>query len=315
MALLEVENLCVEFSIHRKKLHAVRGLSFEIRKGEAVGLVGESGCGKSAAVQALLKLDSVGIVTGQVKFHGEEILHKTDQELGRFRGKEIGMISQDPMTSLNPTMKIGEQIIEGLVYHKMATKKEAKERAIELLRLVGISEPEIRYSQYPHLLSGGMRQRVLIALAIAMNPRLLIADEPTTALDGSVSAQILALLKKLTTEMNTSLLLITHDLSLVASYCDRILVMYAGKIVEQGTVDEVFLQPKHPYTQMLFNTLPRLDRPKSEKILSIDGAPPSLFSKPKGCPFAPRCPRARGKCLEEEPSLANGVACWSPLND
>jgi len=311
MPLLTVEDLSVEFSIHGKKLHAVRGISFDIRVGEAVGLVGESGCGKSAAVQALLKLDSVGIVKGRVQFHGEDLLNKTVSELSRFRGKEIGMIFQDPMTSLNPTMKIGEQIIEGLVYHKITDKRTAKQRAIELLRLVGISEPEVRYGQYPHSLSGGMRQRVLIAIAIAMNPRLLIADEPTTALDGTISAQILDLLKKLTKEMDTSLLLITHDLSLVASYCDRIMVMYAGKIVEQGSVDEVFLHPKHPYTQMLFNTLPRLDRPKTERIIPIDGSPPSLFSTPIGCAFAPRCPRASERCKKEEPTLTS-FACWNP---
>jgi oligopeptide/dipeptide ABC transporter ATP-binding protein len=310
MTLLKVKDLSVEFSIHGKKLHAVRGISFEIRDGEAVGLVGESGCGKSAAVQALLKLDSVGIVKGRVQFHGEELFDKTLEELTRFRGKEIGMIFQDPMTSLNPTMKIGEQIIEGLVYHKIADRKKAKKKAIELLRLIGISEPEIRYSQYSHSLSGGMRQRVLIAIAIAMNPRLIIADEPTTALDGTISAQILALLKKLTVDMDTSLLLITHDLSLVASYCDRVLVMYAGKIVEQGSVDEVFLHPKHPYTQMLLKAIPRLDRPKKERIIPIDGSPPSLFSIPSGCPFAPRCPYAFEKCQKEEPSLSKGVACW-----
>jgi oligopeptide/dipeptide ABC transporter ATP-binding protein len=312
MTLLKVEDLCVEFSIHGRKLRAVRGLSFEIREGEAVGLVGESGCGKSAAIQAILKLDSASMVRGRVQFRGENLLEKSIQELSRFRGKEIGMVFQDPMMSLNPTMKIGEQIIEGLVYHKIATRKKAKEKALDLLHLVGISEPEIRYSQYPHSLSGGMRQRVLIAIAIAMNPRLIIADEPTTALDGTVSSQILVLLKKLSAEMNTSLLLITHDLSLVASYCERVLVMYAGKIVEQGSVDEVFLQPKHPYTQMLFKTLPRLDRPKHERIIPIDGAPPSLFSKPTGCPFAPRCPRAFEKCFKEEPSLLNQSACWNP---
>ncbi len=310
--LLTVEDLSVEFSIHGKKIHAVRGISFEIKAGEAVGLVGESGCGKSAAVQAILKLDSVGIVKGRVQFHGEDLLDKTPAEFSRFRGKEIGMIFQDPMTSLNPTMKIGEQIIEGLVYHKIVNREKAKGKAIELLRLVGISEPEIRYSQYPHSLSGGMRQRVLIAIALVMNPRLLIADEPTTALDGTISAQILILLKKLTADMHTSLLLITHDLSLVASYCNRVLVMYAGKIVEQGSVDEVFLHPKHPYTQMLLKTIPRLDRPKTERIIPINGSPPSLFSKPTSCPFAPRCPRAFEKCKKEEPPLVKKVACWRP---
>ncbi len=312
MSLLQVENLSVEFSIHKKKLMAVRGLSFEIKEGETVALVGESGCGKSAAVQALLKLDSVSHTTGSVRFCGEDLFKKSREELSHFRGKEIGMIFQDPFTSLNPTMKIGEQIIEGLVYHKIATKEEAKTKALELLRLVGISEPAIRYSQYPHSLSGGMRQRVLIAIAIAMNPRLLIADEPTTALDGTVSTQILALLKQLTSERHTSLLLITHDLSLVASYADRVLIMYAGKIVEEGSVDDVFLRPKHPYTQMLLQTLPRLDLPKTQTIVPIEGSPPNLFSKPTGCPFAPRCPRAFDQCKKEEPPLANGSACWKP---
>lgn len=309
-ALLQVENLHVCFSIHGKKLHAVRGISFELFAGEAVGLVGESGCGKSAAVQALLKLEPAQSMEGKAFFDGEDLLAQSTAQLSRFRGREIGMVFQDPMSSLNPTMNIGDQIAEGLIYHRLATKQEALQKAAELLHLVGIPEAELRLIQYPHSLSGGMRQRVLIAIALACKPRLLIADEPTTALDPTISSQILDLLKTLQRKLQTSLLLITHDLSIVASACERVLVMHAGKIVEQGTVEEVFLFPKHPYTQMLLQTLPRLDRPKSERLVPINGAPPSLFSIPVGCPFAPRCPHAFDLCQQKEPLLIKQAACW-----
>ncbi len=312
MSLLEVKNLSVSFSIHKKKLRAVRDISFHIDPGEIVGLVGESGCGKSATVQALLRLDPSQKIEGEALFNGENLIAKTDKELNQFRGQQIGMIFQDPMTSLNPTMKIGDQIAEGLIYHKLATKKEALQKAVELLELVGITNPENCIQQYPHVLSGGMRQRVLIAIAIACGPKLIIADEPTTALDVTISAQILKLLKSLCQRLETSMLLITHDLSVVASVCDRVMVMYAGKIVESGSIDEIFYRPKHPYTKMLLQTIPRLDRPKEDRIVPIEGSPPNLFTQFKGCPFASRCPKALDQCAENEPSLENGVACWSP---
>lgn len=308
--LLSVQNLSVSFSIQGKKLHAVRGISFDLYPGEAVGVVGESGCGKSAAVQALLQLEPAQKIEGKALFQGDDLLAKSPLELSTIRGREIGMIFQDPMTSLNPTMKVGDQIAEGLIYHGLATKREALQKAAELLHLVGIPEPELRIAQYPHSLSGGMRQRVLIAIAIACKPRLLIADEPTTALDPTISSQILDLLKSLQCKLQTSLLLITHDLSIVASTCDRVLVMYAGKIVDSGTAEEVFLKPQHPYTEMLLQTLPRLDRPKSQRLVPIEGAPPNLFSISNGCPFAPRCPRAFEKCQLEEPKLLCRAACW-----
>lgn len=304
--MIDVENLSVSYSIHGKKLRAVRGISFQIKPGEIVGLVGESGCGKSATVQALLKLDSSQIIEGKALFNGEDLLTKTNKQLSQFRGKEVGMVFQDPMTSLNPTMKIGDQIAEGLIHHKLASKKEAFAKAIELLYLVGIPDPQLRVHQYPHSLSGGMRQRILIAIAISCNPSLVIADEPTTALDVTVSAQILLLLKKLT----KSLLLITHDLGTVATICDRVLVMYAGKIVEEGPVDEIFHHPKHPYTKMLLHAIPRLDRPKQHRLIPIDGSPPNLFTHLQGCPFAPRCPLASDQCHKVEPELINSVACW-----
>lgn len=295
--LLQVEDLWVTFSVQGEKLHAVRGICFEVGRGEAVGIVGESGCGKSAAVQAIHRLTR-GTVSGKILLEGKEITSP---------GRDVGMVFQDPMTSLNPTMKIGEQISEGLVYHKLATRDEAKARALELLHLVGIPDPELRIHQYPHQLSGGMRQRVLIAIAVACNPKLLIADEPTTALDVIVQAQILDLIRRMREHFSMSLLLISHDFNIVAAVCERILVMYAGKIVESGTVDEVLNQPRHPYTQMLLASLPRLDKSKSEPLIAIPGSPPHLLALPKGCPFKERCPFAAIKCNEEPPGP---IACW-----
>ncbi len=307
--ILEVENLAVGFSVQGRDLNAVRGISFDVHAGEAVGIVGESGCGKSAAVQALTRLTPANRISGRVLFEGEDLLQKSETELRSVRGKKIGMVFQDPMTSLNPTMKIGAQIMEGLLFHRLADRKGAKEKALELLRLVGVPEPEARFSQYPHQLSGGMRQRVLIAAALACNPTLLIADEPTTALDVTIQAQILDLLKQMQRHFQTSLLLITHDLGVVASICERVLVMYAGKIVERGTVEEVLLHPQHPYTQMLLRSLPRLDTPRSEPLLAIDGSPPNLLFPPKGCAFKDRCPYRMEIC-SAEPQENGRAACW-----
>lgn len=289
MTLLQVKDLRVNFSSQGEKLQAVRGISFEIEEGESVGIVGESGCGKSATASAIMGL-SKGEVEGQI----------------HFTGQKIGMVFQDPMTSLNPTMKIGAQITEGWLFHKMGSRLEAKGKAIELLTLVGVNEPEIRIDQYPHQLSGGQRQRVLIAIAIVCNPRLLIADEPTTALDAAIRVQILDLIKKMRVHFQMSLLLISHDFSVVASACDRILVMYAGKIIESGATTQVLQDPRHPYTQMLLNSLP-WNRSKSEPLQGIDGSPPNLITLPTGCSFKERCPHAALKCNQEPTGT---VACW-----
>ncbi len=306
--ILKVEDLSVGFSVKGRELLAVRGISFDVREGEAVGIVGESGCGKSATVQAMLRLTPASRISGKVLFEGEDLLLKNEKDLRAVRGRKIGMVFQDPMTALNPTMKIGAQIAEGLVFHGLANRKEAKERAVELLKLAGVPEPELRISQYPHQLSGGMRQRVLISIALACNPLLLIADEPTTALDVTIQAQILDLLKQMQEHFQTSLLLITHDFGVVASICDRVLVMYAGKIVERGSVEEVLLHPRHPYTQMLLRSLPRLDKPKSESLLAIEGSPPPLLFPPAGCAFKDRCPHAMEICKSQPPE--DRVACW-----
>lgn len=300
LLMLEVEDLAVTFKTMGKLQYAVRGISFRIAPSESVGIVGESGCGKSAAVQAINGLSS-GLVKGRILFQGNEI---------KAPNKQIGMIFQDPMTSLNPTMKIGDQIAEGMIYHKIANRKEAKEKSIDLLRLVGVTDPEIRFHQFPHQFSGGMRQRVLIAIAIACNPKLLIADEPTTALDVTIQAQILDLIKKMQKHFQMSLLLISHDFGVIASSCEKVLVMYAGKIVESGTVEKVLHSPQHPYTQMLLSSIPRLDLPRNIPLKPIEGSLPSLCDPPKGCSFRERCPFAALKC-REEPS--GPVACWRAI--
>jgi oligopeptide/dipeptide ABC transporter ATP-binding protein len=299
MKLLEVQNLCVDFAIGKKTLHAVRNISFEMQEGEAVGIVGESGCGKSATAQAIAHL-SKAKVSGKILFENQ-------QNVGA--GKKIGMIFQDPMSSLNPTMKIGSQITEGLIFHKMASRTEAKKKTIELLELVGISDPLIRMQQYPHHLSGGMRQRVLIAIALACRPKLLIGDEPTTALDKANKIQILDLIKKMQKHFQMSLLLISHDFDVIAKVCDQVLVMYAGKIVERGSLKSVMENPQHPYTQALLNCLPK-NQIKGSPLQIIQGSPPNLFALPKGCAFKERCPFAHPKC-EEEPQ--GSVACWRVL--
>jgi len=306
MTLLKVQDLRVSFSLYGQKLEAVRGVSFEIGPSESVGIVGESGCGKSAAVQAILRL-SPATVQGSVWFSRENLLEKSEKELRKIRGLQIGMVFQDPMSALNPSMTIGDQIAEGLIYHGLATRGEAKKAVVELLREVEISHPEERARQYPHQLSGGMRQRVLIAIAIAANPKLLIADEPTTALDATIQAQILDLLKRKC--KNASLLLITHDLSVVDKMCEQTLVFYAGKIVERGPTSEILANPRHPYTQMLLRAVPRLDRPRSEMLETIGGSPPNLLHPPKGCPFAERCPHTMTAC-EKEPPFFGSAACW-----
>ncbi len=301
MSLLEIDQLSVSFSLYGQTLHAVRGISFQLEQGESLGIVGESGCGKSAAMQAILRLVPNAKISGKILFNGENLLNKTEAEMRTVRGSQIGMVFQDPMSSLNPTMKIGAQIEEALRCHKLY----APGKALDLLRQVDMPQPELRLKQYPHQLSGGMRQRALIAIALSCQPKLLIADEPTTALDVTVQAQILEILKQ--RSKSTSLILITHDLGVVSSVCQRMLVLYAGKIVESGPVEQILSHPKHPYTQMLLRALPRMDLPKSEFLQNIEGTPPNLTHPPQGCSFASRCPYAMPICSNEPPLYGNNL--------
>jgi oligopeptide transport system ATP-binding protein len=318
-ALLEVKDLKVSFDTYAGEVQAVRGVSFHLNKGEILAIVGESGCGKSVTAQTLMRLIPTPpgrIKGGSILFNGSlDISKLTDKQMEKIRGKEMGMIFQDPMTSLNPTMQVGSQITEGLIKHQGLNKAEAMKRAIEMLKLVGISNPESRVKQYPHEFSGGMRQRVMIALALACSPKLLIADEPTTALDVTIQAQIIELMKTLSEKTHASIILITHDLGIVADMAQRVVVMYAGKIVEQGTIDDIFYNPKHPYTWGLLRSVPRLDNNAEEELVPIPGSPPDLFAPPAGCAFAARCPYAMGICTEADPehSVVSGLhsaACW-----
>lgn len=319
--LLEINNLHVTFKTNGGEVHAVRGASLYLKEGETLAVVGESGCGKSVTAQAILGMlpkPHGNVKKGKILFNGREVTKLSKKELQHVRGKEIGMIFQDPMTSLNPTMKIGKQIEEGMLKHQKLTKQRAKEKTIELLKLVGIPDPSRRYSQYPHEFSGGMRQRVIIAIALACNPKLIIADEPTTALDVTIQSQILDLLKELQNERHSSILIITHDLGVVAEIADRVAVMYAGMVVESGTVEELFENPKHPYTWGLLQSIPKLDEENSGRLVPIEGSPPDLFNPPKGCPFAARCPYAMNICVEQVPdnkyfSEQHYSKCW--LND
>ncbi len=316
--ILEVKDLHVSFHTYAGEVKAVRGVNFHVNRGEAVAIVGESGCGKSVTAQSLMKLIPMPpgqIKKGQILFNGQDIVKKTNKEMESIRGKEIGMIFQDPMTSLNPTMTVGKQIMEGLIKHQRMSTTAARQRAVELLELVGIPQPERRVNQYPHEFSGGMRQRAMIAIALACSPKLLIADEPTTALDVTIQAQILELMKDLQKKMNTSIILITHDLGVVAEMCDRVIVMYAGKVVETGTVDEIFYNPQHPYTRGLLRSVPRLDLNRNEPLIPIFGTPPDLLAPPVGCGFTARCECAMRVCQEYDPELTQisqtqQAACW-----
>lgn len=304
--LLEVKNLEVSFRTYAGEVQAVRGVNFHVNKGETLAIVGESGSGKSVTSQTIMRLIPMppGIIkNGEILFDGVDLAKKTDREMEKIRGKDIGMIFQDPMTSLNPTMKVGHQIMEVLTKHLNMSKSAAKERAIELLNLVGIPMPEKRVNQYPHEFSGGMRQRAMIAIALASNPKLLIADEPTTALDVTIQAQILELMKDLQKKMDTSIIFITHDLGVVANVADRVAVMYAGKIVEMGTVDEIFYDPRHPYTWGLLASMPSLDNSTKEELHAIPGSPPDLTNPPVGDAFAPRNPYALKIDFEQEPPM------------
>jgi oligopeptide transport system ATP-binding protein len=311
-SLLEVKDLKVSFHTYAGEVQAVRGVSFHLNKGEILAIVGESGCGKSVTAQTIMRLipsPPGKIKSGSILFNGDlDITKLSDKQMEKIRGKEMGMIFQDPMTSLNPTMQVGSQITEGLIKHQGLGKSDAMKRAIEMLALVGMANPESRAKQYPHEFSGGMRQRVMIALALACSPKLLIADEPTTALDVTIQAQIIQLMKTLSEKTHASIILITHDLGLVADMAQRVIVMYAGKVVEQGTIDDIFYNPKHPYTWGLLRSVPRLDIDSSKELVPIPGSPPD-------CAFAARCPYAMAVCTEIDPdhtvvSGEHSAACW-----
>ncbi|MGI6084037.1 MAG: ABC transporter ATP-binding protein [Acetivibrionales bacterium] len=320
-ALLSVKNLKVSFFGEYGEVKAVNDISFDIYKGESVGLVGKSGCGKSVtslSIMGLLQTPARKQVTGEIIYGGINLLELNEKEMLKLRGKDIGMIFQDPMTSLNPLMKIGEQIAEALTIHFDIIRKEALKKSVELIKAVGIPRAEEIANDYPHQLSGGMRQRIMIAIAMACEPKMLIADEPTTALDVTIQAQIMALIKELIEKKQMSMLLITHDLGVVAESCDRVIVMYAGHIVEEADISEIFDNPVHPYTKGLLKAIPRLDE-GTEKLYSIPGTVPNNLNMPIGCPFAPRCDCVSDKCMDQNPqkvecSPGHFVKCWGVKN-
>jgi oligopeptide/dipeptide ABC transporter ATP-binding protein len=318
-ALLSVDDLKVRFATEDGIVRAVDGVSFELKPGEILGIVGESGSGKSVTAQTMMGLTRSpnATIEGSVKFRGKDLVNASDEELQSIRGREIAMVFQDPMTSLNPVYKVGAQIVEAIQAHQDIDDHEAKDRARELLASVGIPNAAKRVDDYPYEFSGGMRQRAMIAMALSLEPRILIADEPTTALDVTIQAQILRLIQQLNQERDLAVILITHDLGVIAEVADRVLVMYAGQIVEQGTLDETFYDPQHPYTWGLMGSLTRLDQPPPDRLPNIAGAPPSLLAPPTGCRFRPRCPHAFEKCpeppdLEVRLPKATGHAdrCW-----
>ncbi len=310
MALLSVDDLVVRFRTREGTIYAVNGVSFELEEGERLGLVGESGCGKSVTNLAIIKLlpkPAGRLEGGRVVFDGVDLARLPENDLRDIRGRDIAMIFQDPMTSLNPVLTIEEQMVETIQAHKKVARAEARARAVELLAMVGIPHPEARLGDFPHQFSGGMRQRVMIAIALALEPKLLIADEPTTALDVTIQAQVLDLLRNLTTEGRTALILITHDLGVVAGMTQRINVMYAGFIVETATTSDLFAEPSHPYTVGLLHSIPRIDAPAGEELVPIEGRPPDMRRAPTGCPFAPRCAWRLDVCWTDNPPLASLV--------
>ena len=303
---LSVKDLVVRFRTHDATVHAVNGVTFDLAEGETLGLVGESGCGKSVtnlAIMRLLPKPAGRVEGGQVLFGGQDLLLLSEDEIRQIRGRDVAMIFQDPMTSLNPVLTIEEQLVETIQAHRKTTKDEARARAVELLAVVGIPRPKDRLKDYPHQFSGGMRQRVMIAIALALEPQLMIADEPTTALDVTIQAQVLELLRELTRKGDTSLILITHDLGVVAGMTQRINVMYAGFVVETATTLDVFSRPSHPYTVGLLHSIPRLDAEAGEELIAIEGRPPDQRAAPVGCPFAPRCAWRLERCWSENPVL------------
>jgi peptide/nickel transport system ATP-binding protein len=322
--LLEIEELKVDFGTDEGTVHAVDGVSFSLEAGEVLSIVGESGCGKSVTAMTILGLTrgTNSRIAGSVRYQGKELTSASDEELQAIRGDRIAMVFQDPMSSFNPVHKIGDQIVEAIVAHREMDKAEAHKKAVDALRSVGIPDPETRANHYPFEFSGGMRQRAMIAMALALEPAVLIADEPSTALDVTIQAQILELLRGLNQEHGLSVILITHDLGVVAEVADRVLVMYAGQVVEQGSLDEIFYDPQHPYTWGLLGSIARLDQDRPDRLPQIGGAPPSLLAPPAGCRFAPRCPHAFAKCAEL-PGLEHRVPkapahldrCWLDPTD
>ena len=322
MSLLEVKDLHTSFFTPSGEVKAVNGLSFSLEKGKVLGIVGESGSGKSVTAYSVLQIlaNPGRIVSGSIRFHGEELVGKSDEEMRKIRGNKISIIFQDPMTSLNPTFTIGNQLCEAIMMHTNRDRKQAWARAVEMLELVGISEPEKRMKQYAFELSGGMRQRVMIAMALACEPDILIADEPTTALDVTIQAQILELMMKLQKEMGMAIIMITHDMGVIASICDEVIVMYAGGVCERGTADAIFYRPKHEYTRGLMRSIPDMNDDEKTRLIPITGTPIDLLHMPPGCPFAPRCDRAMKICLQEKPKEYwvghdHLSACWMNVRE
>jgi oligopeptide transport system ATP-binding protein len=316
--LLQIKNLTTQFFTEEGIVHAVDGVSYDVEEGETLGLVGESGSGKSVSALSILRLipNPPGKITdGEVFFEGEDILKMDEEEVRHIRGNRIAMVFQEPMTSLNPVLTIGRQLTEALELHLKMDSNAAKKRAAELLDMVGIPSGGARLNDYPHQFSGGMRQRVMIAMALSCNPKLLLADEPTTALDVTIQAQVLEILARLSRELGTAVMIITHNLGVVARYADRVNVMYAGRIVESAAAAELYARPRHPYTIGLLKSVPRLDQGKKDRLIPIDGVPPDLVHRPKGCSFAPRCQYKIEKCVVEDPPLMpvgdkHLSACW-----
>ena len=316
MPLLQVKNLCTSFNVDAGEVRAVNGISFNLDKGKVLGIVGESGSGKSVTAYSIMRIlvEPGKIVGGEILFNGEDIVKYSKKQMREFRGKRVSIIFQDPMTSLNPTFTIGNQLREAILLHTDRNRTEANARALEMLQLVGVNEPEKRLKQYPHELSGGMRQRVMIAMALACEPDILIADEPTTALDVTIQAQILELMKDLQKKMGMAIIMITHDLGVIADMCDEIIVMYAGRVCERGTVDEIFYNPRHEYTKGLLRSIPTLNG-GHDKLIPIAGSPVDLTNLPKGCAFASRCDRCMKICLTEQPEEvrvndSHIASCW-----
>ena len=315
---LKIENLHVSFDTYAGEVHAVRGVSLHVGEGEVLAVVGESGCGKSVTAQTIMKLNPMPparIKEGSIDLCGEDIVAANEKKMQDIRGRLVSMIFQDPMTCLNPTMKVGKQLTEAICQHRKLSKDEAKKEAVRLLEMVQIPNAAERAEQYPHEFSGGMRQRAMIAMAMSCEPKLLIADEPTTALDVTIQAQIMQLMAKVREETGTAIILITHDLGVVANLADRVAVMYAGKIVETGTAEDIFYRPKHPYTQALLKSLPTVETSREEKLVSIAGTPPDLFMPPKGCEFASRCEHCMKVCKKHVPptyevGAGHKAVCW-----
>jgi oligopeptide/dipeptide ABC transporter ATP-binding protein len=327
-ALLDVKNLETRFHVRKGYVHAVNGVSFQLQKGEVLGVVGESGCGKSVTMLSLLQLlpPAARIAGGQALFQDRDLLQMSSREMRKVRGAQIAMVFQDPLTSLNPVVRIGVQMAEPLIYHQGLSKTAALARCAELLCLVGVPDGESRLRDYPHQLSGGMRQRVMIAMALGCQPKILIADEPTTALDVTIQAQIVALVKQLRDQVEAAIIWITHDLSVIAGLADRLIVMYAGQVVEEAQVDALYDDPRHPYTVKLLGALPSAGETRQRRLTSIPGSPPDLFARPTSCPFLPRCDYAIDRCRVENPALEqigdsnsgdmpHRIACWVDIRD